>query len=370
MSEAGSAVPSRAHSPAPGREFSTESYFNTQRPPARLDVQTEAMRAFVNKWDGKKRVVLVTSGGTTVPLESNTVRFLDNFSAGTRGATSAEYFLSAGYAVVFMHRLHSLRPFSRHYSHSLNPFLDLLTISGDSVVATPEQAKHLLPVLRAYDKAHSEGTMLSIDFQTVNDYLWLLKAAGQVMAPLERRGMFYLAAAVSDFFLPDDKVAEHKIQSAKGSLHLEMDQVPKVLRPLVQEWTPEGYIVSFKLETDDNLLIPKARAALARYGHQLVIGNELHSRKYRVVFVERAITPPSAGKEGYFTGGVRGLVDKRITGAMTPPLRGAQTPGGGAYEETWLELEELNGGDKEKEIEEYIISELVKRHEAWIAAKK
>jgi hypothetical protein len=26
------------------------------------------------------------------------------------------------------------------------------------------------------------------------------------MAPLERRGMFYLAAAVSDFFLPDDKV--------------------------------------------------------------------------------------------------------------------------------------------------------------------
>jgi hypothetical protein len=26
-----------------------------------------------------------------------------------------------------------------------------------------------------------------------------------------------------------------------------MDQVPKVLRPLVQEWTPEGYIVSFKV---------------------------------------------------------------------------------------------------------------------------
>jgi phosphopantothenate-cysteine ligase len=26
-----------------------------------------------------------------------------------------------------------------------------------------------------------------------------------------------------------------------------MDQVPKVLKPLVQEWTPEGYIVSFKV---------------------------------------------------------------------------------------------------------------------------
>lgn len=30
------------------------------------------------------------SGGTTVPLEQNTVRFIDNFSAGTRGSSSAE----------------------------------------------------------------------------------------------------------------------------------------------------------------------------------------------------------------------------------------------------------------------------------------
>ena len=35
------------------------------------------------------RVVLVTSGGTTIPLETNTVRFIDNFSAGTRGSASA-----------------------------------------------------------------------------------------------------------------------------------------------------------------------------------------------------------------------------------------------------------------------------------------
>lgn len=84
------------------------------------------------------------------------------------------------------------------------------------------------------------------------------------MTPLGRRGLFYLAAAVSDFFLPEEKTvsltcvcipdakligiqAEHKIQSGHGTLSLEMDQVPKVLRPLVQEWMPEGYIVSFKV---------------------------------------------------------------------------------------------------------------------------
>jgi phosphopantothenate-cysteine ligase len=45
--------------------------------------------------DGKLTVPIacVTSGGTTVPLERNCVRFIDNFSAGTRGAMSTEQFL-------------------------------------------------------------------------------------------------------------------------------------------------------------------------------------------------------------------------------------------------------------------------------------
>lgn len=41
----------------------------------------------------KRPIACVTSGGTTVPLERNCVRFIDNFSAGTRGAMSTEQFL-------------------------------------------------------------------------------------------------------------------------------------------------------------------------------------------------------------------------------------------------------------------------------------
>lgn len=40
-------------------------------------------------------IVCVTSGGTTVPLERKCVRYIDNFSAGTRGAMSTEEFLKA-----------------------------------------------------------------------------------------------------------------------------------------------------------------------------------------------------------------------------------------------------------------------------------
>ena len=43
--------------------------------------------------------------------------------------------------------------------------------------------------------------------------------------------------------------SEHKIQSGKGSLSIEMDQVPKILKPMVDEWTRGGFIVSFKVST-------------------------------------------------------------------------------------------------------------------------
>ena len=49
--------------------------------------------------------------------------------------------------------------------------------------------------------------------------------------------------------------SEHKIQSGKGSLHIEMDQVPKILKPLVAEWTREGYIVSFKARLSVPVLV-------------------------------------------------------------------------------------------------------------------
>lgn len=133
-------------------------------------------------------------------------------STGTRGATSAEYFLRAGYAVIFMHRQFSLQPFSRHYSHSTNPFLDFLSLSDPSdpsctdVRVNTSGADFLAKVLRARQHALSEDMLHTLSFVTVNDYLFLLRGVSQEMAKLKRRSMYYLAAAVSDFFLPRQKM--------------------------------------------------------------------------------------------------------------------------------------------------------------------
>lgn len=140
-----------------------------------------------------------------------------------------------------------------------------------------------------------------------------------------------------------------------------MDQVPKILKPMVDEWTPEGFVVSFKvsavagtpsqgpplckrvtlifvtpacrhtgqLETDPTILIPKARVSLERYGHQVVIGNDLNRRKYEVVFVSKVST---------------------TTGSPTV--------------EEWLTLstEEIEQG---KEIESDIVTRLVRLHATY-----
>ncbi|PVF95083.1 DFP-domain-containing protein [Serendipita vermifera] len=332
--------------------FSAERYFATQPPPAHLSELIGGVRDFVDRNHQRGRRI-VLSGGTTVPLELNVVRFLDNFSAGTRGATSAEYFLSKDYAVIFLHRQFSQQPFLRHYSHSTNPFLDLLEIEepgGNTddesspprivVNPSPEALPLLLRVLRENKRVKQLGILHTVTFVTVDDYLFLLRGIAGVLGGKDgvgRNAMYYLAAAVSDFFLPRQKMSEHKIQSGKGSLQIEMDQVPKILKPLVDEWTPEGFIVSFKLETDSTILIPKARAALERYGHQVVIGNELHSRKYKVVFVE---------KEG----------PRAKTVVSTP----SSTTGG--YKEEWIHV----GEEGSIEIEKLIVEKLVERHTRWI----
>jgi phosphopantothenate---cysteine ligase (ATP) len=96
-------------------------------------------------------------------------------------------------------------------------------------------------------------------------------------------------------------------------------------------------------------LIPKARAALERYGHQVVIGNDLANRKWEVVFVER-----------------RAKAAQVNTTADDPNQE---------FTETWLRILHSSPisptsphgpSGTAKEIEEDIVEELVKRHKAWI----
>ena len=192
------------------------------------------------------------SGGTTVPLEQNTVRYIDNFSLGSRGAISAEHFLDAGYSVIFMHRQNSLLPFLRHWQfpHDKQWWFEWLHIDEQdhSIHVKEGISQHMRPALRKYQNYTSQGRLCCIDFISLTDYLYLLRDISRHLGRVRgSEAMWYLAAAVSDFYVPLDKLVEHKIQSSGGSLQLQMEQVPKVLKPLIHEWAGRGFIVSFKV---------------------------------------------------------------------------------------------------------------------------
>jgi phosphopantothenate---cysteine ligase (ATP) len=379
------AKPSTAPKESFGSDPATE-YFGSNPEPKTLQKHTILAREFIKYHvadSSSRRLVLVTSGGTSVPLENQTVRFIDNFSAGTRGATSAEYFLREGYAVIFFHRQFSLLPYSRHYSHSTNCFLDFMdetSLDGTaaSVVVRKEYQDRMKHVLQQYQFAKKNRRLLLLPFATVTEYLFELKSLATLMQPLGNKAMFYLAAAVSDFFIPQERMEEHKIQSSEQpqgdvsdqkpngkQLVINLDPVPKFLSTLVSAWAPSGsMIVSFKLETDPDMLLSKARQALHRYHHDLVIGNLLMTRKWEVVFVskagERWIRVPRAKRSKSFSG------IENLVGTIE-----------GKKEDNNTSQRESHDGDTNEEarsdrleIESLIIPELVAMHSARIEGLK
>lgn len=90
--------------------------------------------------------------------------------------------------------------------------------------------------------------------------------------------------------------AEHKIQSGKQtSLTLLLEKTPKMLGAF-NSLAKRGLKVSFKLETQENILCQKMEGSLRAYSSDLVIGNLLHTR-YSEVFVGSLIAQQKSGPE-------------------------------------------------------------------------
>eukprot|EP01025_Chloroclados_australasicus_P040800 TRINITY_DN42862_c0_g1_i1.p1 TRINITY_DN42862_c0_g1~~TRINITY_DN42862_c0_g1_i1.p1 ORF type:complete len:350 (-),score=37.22 TRINITY_DN42862_c0_g1_i1:52-1065(-) len=236
------------------------------------------LQQFIGGIVGRK-VVCITSGGTTVPLEQRCVRFIDNFSRGQRGARSTEEFIKEGYAVILLRRKNSFRPYQETY-----PSIQDLQQNPSSENLSKQQSM-LKQLNEEFESVKRNGSLLEIEFESVFQYLKYLQIIAEELNQLGSRAMFFLAAAVSDFYIPWEKLPEHKLQSSDGALKLELQQVPKMLGKLKSEWAPSAFVVSFKLETDEDILVKKAEQAVAKYGIDAVVANLLHTRKDRVIIL-------------------------------------------------------------------------------------
>eukprot|EP00980_Cylindrotheca_fusiformis_P023928 scaffold11212_cov121-Cylindrotheca_fusiformis.AAC.7 len=306
------------------------------------------LRAFVVRHECHHRpIAVVTSGGTAADLELNSVRCLDNFSTGLRGAISVEEFLKRGYAVIHLWRLGSASPYGRLLSQSIGnqanhgiSFASLgklfvgdaedeeedrlvqsvleshqdpwLTDSNLNTTGASSSSKKALKdaegiklhrrilnssalqtALSERKTVIQENRLYTVPFRTVDEYLGKLKLCAESVRDSQSLAILYLAAAVSDFYVPKSKRSEHKIQSQDGGLKLELAPVPKVMGLLRSEWAPDAFVCSFKLETDKKILRSKAERAVQKYNCHLVIGNLLHSRHEQVSI----LAPPFSDTE-------------------------------------------------------------------------
>ncbi|CAI5951875.1 unnamed protein product [Closterium sp. NIES-64] len=153
-----------------------------------------------------------------------------------------------------------------------------------------------------FNQAQEGGRLLLLPFTTLFQYLQLLRLVAEALNPIGPRGMVYLAAAVSDFFVPWPSMVEHKIQSGAGPLDIHLARVPKMIPLLRSLWCPSALLVSFKLETDSSILLSKARSALQKNQVHAVVANELLTRGSKVVLVteegEEVIERGEGGVEG------------------------------------------------------------------------
>lgn len=164
------------------------------------------------------------------------------------------------YAVIFLFRHKSLEPFWRHFSSDelfshldVNPETNQVT-GIEKIISIKINYYHILvcpsfqPKLKEVisEQKKSENRLLKITFTTLSEYLFTLRELTMVLNELGSKAMLYLAAAVSDFYIPPENLAIHKIQSSEP-LRLHFELVPKVLRPLVKFWVPDAFVISFKV---------------------------------------------------------------------------------------------------------------------------
>lgn len=197
------------------------------------------------------RIAVVTSGGTIAPLERSCVRFVDNFSTGTRGATGTEFFLhhtgqdGGQYAVIFVHRKGSVLPFTRHVNAQKLAESCELNAAGNVVLNDDGVQEDLRNLISVKDR------LFAIPFVSVSDYLLTLRSLSSSIRNFGTSALLFLAAAVSDFHIPYGDLPTHKIQSGSGDLVLRLQKVPKMLGIISQQWVPNAFVVSFKVSFPD-----------------------------------------------------------------------------------------------------------------------
>lgn len=203
--------------------------------------------------------ILITSGGTKVPIDS--VRDITNMSNGTFGAKIAREALIAGAEVVFFKAKRSKTPFSDTFDFYHNGETPKRFADWDEAV---NRFAELFNFAESHRKRYKE-----VGFRSFSDYFRPL----EMLLRMEKPDIVILAAAVSDFLVSN--VVNGKVRS-RSDYEIQLEEAPKVISQ-VKQWAPDVLLVGFKLlvNSDREELIQAAVDSVSKNGCDLVVANDL-----------------------------------------------------------------------------------------------
>jgi phosphopantothenate-cysteine ligase len=130
-----------------------------------------------------KTITLLTSGGTSVPLEKNAVRFIENFSTGLRGSKIAEIILDQNLPLIYFYR-----------DKSFLPYQNGITFNDAILSESEEQMKQVIKTREILKS--KKDMLLMIPFSSIYMYL---NGILEIKKFLPTKSIVILCAAVSDF---------------------------------------------------------------------------------------------------------------------------------------------------------------------------
>lgn len=79
------------------------------------------------------------------------------------------------------------------------------------VLVEGDICNQLIPLIDEYKMIKERNMMLKIEFTTLSTYLHMLYIAAQALRSMGKDAILYLAAAVSDFYIPQKNMVRYTI---------------------------------------------------------------------------------------------------------------------------------------------------------------
>lgn len=194
--------------------------------------------------------ILVTSGGTKIPIDS--VRNITNMSTGKFGSKIASELLKLGHDVYFFRSKGSRSPMSAtidFHNHGMK---------------LSKQFYHANEMYRKYDDKYNE-----MEYSTFDEYKERLERIIKIELP----DVVILAAAVSDYGVTNP--VNGKIRS-NDMLTIKLESLPKIIY-YIKEWHPSTKLVGFKLlvNSKKEQLENAAKQSISDNKCDMIVANDL-----------------------------------------------------------------------------------------------